>query len=330
MTKSKNKSIPKAIASAMKGLLAPLRPPPIKKKVKKAVARAAALLTTRRVNNDLAAFSQKVSVQTAHAPVSMFSTIRNKSVKPMASLPFEFASLQLSCNAAGNAVWGNAASVIATLELDPNFIVTTQPLFGALGSVAASFGKFRIRDLKMEYLPFCPTSTAGGFTVALLIDPAEPSQASYTFAQVAQCDASVTFPPWQKTIIPVSHYNTDWLFMMDPTTGASSSERLTNAGMIRIANAGGLPTVTTFGVIKLSGILDLTDVRVAVAAPTALAQEERKDDSTSSKVENEPQRLLTAQQFADYTSYRNLPPGLASLGASSIPPTPTGWTSVHH
>jgi hypothetical protein len=85
------------------------------------------------------------------------------------------------------AIAAGGAAIIATTPLIPSN-------FSWLNGVAQNYSQWKWRSLKISYIPFCSTTTAGRYAMGLTYDAGDLT--SPTLAQVLQLDHSVMSPVW--------------------------------------------------------------------------------------------------------------------------------------
>lgn len=207
------------------------------------------------------------SVSHAALRPSMQSIIRGPSTSTLFTLPFDVTITRLITNNGGVLNFGYATSGIYSLELDPGCFLTNVPStvshnpFGnPVALIATSFARYRFLNLNINYVSLVSSNTTGAITLAVVDDGGIKTTVAVDYETVGQCANSVTTPVWSSVRVPCQ-YNHDWLFTRDATPVSTSSERQQNAGTLMVSNATGLAPDAAFGIIRLSGRIQFSDVR---------------------------------------------------------------------
>jgi hypothetical protein len=175
--------------------------------------------------------------------------------------------------------------------------------FGLL-SVAYQFERYKIRQLRMRYVPECPSTTAGRVAFNFDRDPwnalKQTSGGNANFAMPDYVDdarISISTPLWQQCsldLIPMTkHDRADTLHYVgagdESTTGAydASNERLAYQGAIGCA----LPVQTaaataTYGRVYLDYVIDLYEFNSGATSQPSLIRARLKAVSGRSRVQD--------------------------------------------
>jgi len=132
--------------------------------------------------------------------------------------------------------------------------------FAWLTGVAQNYSQWNWRYLKISYIPFCSTSTAGRFGMGLTYDAGDTT--ATTMAQVIQLDRSVVAPVWG-----TNDKSVDIIVPTDRLFGK-------NYRYINGANYGALASATDKNVYCPALVMYGTDSGVAGSAGTLMVEYE--------------------------------------------------------
>lgn len=192
-------------------------------------------------------------------PAAFGSTIVTRPMQPIVRIPFTSTTLGIYSNATGVARFSPSTDIFVT-RLSPLLVLSGRAVFGGLGYIAAFFREFRLSGLRLRYHPQVPTNQAGNLMLAVTADASIANSATQAaFNNVSQMDGATAFPVWQPQdiCIPAGCYDRDWKYTDVAASLDDADERLEGAGAIIVSSAGGLPNNFFWGLVEISGVMEL-------------------------------------------------------------------------
>jgi len=345
MTKSKSKSMPRAVANIVRGAARALGIGSTAKGEAQNFTRAARKALARKAKQNVGYNGPSMTTHVPRNPSTYVPQLRSRASKTrITEFDFSTANITVCSNAGQVMCLGGISSSLYNLSLDPTVIYGSTNVFGAVSNVIQMFAKFRYKRLKVQYLPFVSTSTVGAVAFAPIADGAILPGTNYTGAQVLSSDKSVTTPIWAPVDIDVSDFVTkEWMWVLDGSTASTAAERQTTPGTVVMAAVAAGTASTVHGILRITGTIEVIDIRLSLSLPLSqqnslsVPEEAKEEIPQQDKNDIEAQcsefrrKLLIEESFPSKLSYApdysGAPSGLATRLTSSST-TPVGWTSV--
>jgi len=261
------------------------------------------------------ALSNRGTVNSEYLPISSGITYRNRQKQATTVVDFDTCTMPICTSAAGVVQFGANASGVFNLELDPNYTVAGNFVFGkAVASMSFNFKQYRIERLAIEYCPIANVNTVGALAMVCTNDGATPSGTAQTFGDIMSSDGAMLTPVWTRQMLPRPHYNRTWLYVNDPAGATqAAAERQTNAGSISIVSGGNTTASQTYGYLRFIGrirFIDMTGINNVVPNPAATMrlleqkhddEEKHLDDEDDAIIQHEKKKEKNQQKYGiDY------------------------------
>jgi hypothetical protein len=203
-----------------------------------------------------------------------------------------------------SAILTNTESAAAYYLLwDPD---NTKYIPAPLSTFSDLFGRFKLKNLVIDYIPGCSTTTPGTLCFAWFTDPAVAivELAAPSFTELSSSSNSMTGPPWapMRMKIPVDN---DLRFTYNSTTSSLMTEaelRQTTAGVLAGAQEGN-SAILEFGTIRMSFEIELFEMLPGSAQNSF---EKFRREQSRLKIEKfiEEAQLNRARQRLQFTEYK--------------------------
>jgi len=151
--------------------------------------------------------------------------------------------------------------------LNPNFLDAS----GRLSQEASLYSRFVIRNLKLRYIPMCPTSTNSGLVLGMSSDYAVVYEFTPSFITVSSMKPSTSIPFWKEGVLDFS-YKGSTCYFTDVSDAVTADPRLYSQGAL-VGYVFGSPPATTVscGVIAADYVIDFYSPVPPETAPALLA-----------------------------------------------------------
>lgn len=232
----------------------------------------------RHSTNDVAAMIGGSSARSrvTSAPVQLGMVRYNSNRRPRFTVPFNMQTIQVQTNATPALTFQNLVSTNVQLAAGGfalqvqgggtgNFIGFISSTFMSL---TKSLERWRIRRMKVCYIPLQPTSVAGNIVLAASPDAAlVGSSSSTSYSDISSISGAWSFPIWQANEHDITPYlDPTWKAVVSDTSPTTDAEMREVACGCLYGQFLGVPASTACGVLSFEGEIEFEGIRIASAA----------------------------------------------------------------
>jgi len=217
---------------------------------------------------------------------------------PIVTIPFNSVSnCYLGVSAFGGSpgfVYASGSAATWTFDLNPftNSIANWQQFAFGLGvsNLCKAFAKWRVKSLKVTYLPSCSTATNGTFVMGATGENFVST--SPTYQQVSDCERMMSGPLWSMQTMDISsvarNSPNQWLYCY--ISGNTVAEQRQNYCCTLLAQFFNVPTAanSAYGQIKFDGELEFTDMSDVIGGFTSTSSSTLPPQASVSVVSSPP------------------------------------------
>jgi hypothetical protein len=241
--------------------------------------RTAVSVKSKPVPPSITGSSSRSSLRAAPS-ISGVTTFTTASNKHIISVPFSTISNSLLAVLTATNYTSFGLSAVATspfFDLSPsnNTLGGFQSYAFGVGvaNIARAYARYRIKRLRLTYVPVVSTSTAGSVIIGATSENFLTTVP--TPQNVADCQASLTTPVWQTAsldLTSVARINDEWLYVL--ANSATVAEQRQNYPCSLMASSLGIPANVSganvaYGYIRFDGIIEFTSLSDIVGGVTA-------------------------------------------------------------
>jgi len=240
----------------------------------------------KNATRSMAALTSHISnMSVSRAPVTLgysYSGI-NKKKNPIITLPFNaISNCYLGVGSVAGQGFVNSSGSAASSSFDLNPFTNTvagyqaNPFGLGISNVTKSFSKWRIKSLRVTYIPAVATNVSGTFVLGATGE--NFIQNTPTFQQVSDCERMMSGPLWTMQSVDITsvarNNPNQWLYCY--VNGTTVSEQRQNYCCTLLVAFFNAPSATNsnFGQLRFDGVIEFTDMSdviggVSEEAPTS-------------------------------------------------------------